>query len=103
MVNIYLTTTATIPSGSSITVYVYEDISGSSNSDVTDADNSNSTTISDGTNTNTLSGFSGGTGNSYFLIAEYTPGSAASLDSATLDTDSIRTVIISETVTELKK
>lgn len=63
MADIDLTTTASVPSGTSITVTVYEDVGGS-------AENVASQAIDDGTNTYTLSGFDGN-GGSYWIEAAF--------------------------------
>lgn len=76
-----LSTTATVPAGTTLDVIVFEDTSQNG-----EYDNYEVASISDGTNTVTLSTLSGGTGNDYWIQPLATPGSAASLDSATVDT-----------------
>lgn len=85
MANISLTTSATIPSGDqSITVTIYED----TDQDGT-AENSASQSIDTGTNTYTLPGFTGGTGNDYWLDIE--PATTAKTDAPVLESAEINT------------
>lgn len=82
MADIELTTTATIGAGESITVTVFED----TNLDST-ADNQASQIIDNGTNTYTLSGFSGGNNNDYWLGLNFSSpnDTTPSLDTATIE------------------
>jgi hypothetical protein len=75
-----LTTTATVPSTTSVKITVYED----TDQDDT-AENIESVSIADGTNSYILDTLSGGTGIDYWIEADYTAGSSANLKSATID------------------
>lgn len=81
MADIDLTTTVSVPSGTSITVTVYEDVDGDGS-----AENTASQAIDDGTNTYSLSGFDAN-GGSYWIEAEFDTNDVtktAELDSAAL-------------------
>lgn len=69
MADINLDTTATIPSGASATVWVYED---TDNDGV--ADNVAEQAIGNGTNTYTLSGFDDSSGNDWWVYVQTQPG-----------------------------
>jgi len=78
MAELQLTTTATIPSGASIEVYIIEDTGSTTNI--------NSQVIDNGSNVYTVTGFDASSENNIKLDVEFSPGSAGSLDSATVET-----------------
>lgn len=83
MAEIELTTTASIPANTSLSVTVYEDTDQDGV-----AENSTSQSIDDGTNTYVLSGFAGGEGNDYWLTIEPStsdPTTTPSLTEAGID------------------
>lgn len=66
MTDLTLTTTATVPTNTSIVITVYEDTDGDGV-----AENSADQSIAGGTNSYTLSGFNGSSGNDIWFEVEY--------------------------------
>lgn len=93
MATIDLTTTATVPANTSLTVTVYEDVGNDGAGANTDPngkayDNSASQSVSSGTNTYSLTGFDKGLGNAYWIRVQpdnTDETATATLDSATID------------------
>lgn len=97
---IQLTTDSTVPTNTSITVTLYEDVGQDGSGGSTDAignayDNSASVVLSGGSETNTLTGFDGGSStNDYWFRLEFDgDGSDPSLDAPQLNSIQIKTTI----------
>lgn len=92
MATLKLTTTATVPSGSTLSITIYEDVGGDGSGASTDPngrayDNTATQSIDDGTNSYTFTGFSLQTGDDLWIQVDEDntdPTTTASLDSATV-------------------